>query len=190
MFTILSHRTRPQTVGLAAFLIVSFLPARPLGPRTMSVGAGSTQEDAFATAEGVVNALYDAVTFEAGTTPDWDYVRSMFIDQAIIVLRTSREATTVFDLDGFVGDFVAFIERGNVKETGFTETIIRTEKMVLGDMAHVLVLYEASIRGAARPPSQGVDSFQLIRKDGRWWIVSVTNEVPSADRPLPPTLRH
>ena len=63
-----------------------------------------TQSD-FATAEGVVRELYDLVTFEAGTTPDWDRVRSTFLDEAVVVLRTSREATTVFTVDGFVQDF-------------------------------------------------------------------------------------
>ncbi len=185
--------TYPIALGLnaAGFL---FLPPTSQPEHPPSAGREATpaepQEDDFATAGGVVNALYEAVTFDAGTTPDWDHVRSMFIDQAVIVLRTSREGTTMFDVEGFVGDFVSFIERANVGETGFKETIIRTTEMVFGDMAHVLVLYEASIPGSARPPQQGVDSFQLIRQDARWWIVSVTNEVPTPDRPVPSVLRH
>jgi hypothetical protein len=146
-------------------------------------------ESDFAMAEGVVRELYDLVTFEAGTTPDWDRVRSTFLDEAVVVLRTSPDATTVFTVDGFVQDFVQFIETSNVKETGFVERIACLRSMVFGDMAHILVRYEPSIPGSGDPPRQGVDSFQLIKKDGRWWIVSVTNEVPSADRPVPPELR-
>jgi hypothetical protein len=139
-------------------------------------------------AESLVRGLYTAVTFEAGTTPDWDHVRSMFLDRATVVLRTTRTATTVFDVDGFVADFVSFIERANVQATGFTERVVRVRPLVFGDIAHVLVLYEASIPGSGRPPQQGVDSFQLIRRDGRWWIVSIVNEIPTPDRPLPPEL--
>jgi len=146
-------------------------------------------KEPFQTAEGLVTALYESVTFEAGSTPDWDHVRSMFIDEAVIVLRTSRQDTTVFSVEGFVGDFVTFIERADAGRTGFSERIIRTRPMVFGDIAHVLVLYEASIPGSLRPPQQGVDSFSLIRKHGRWWIAAVTNEIPTPDRPVPLELR-
>ena len=140
-------------------------------------------------AEALVGSLYAAVTFEPGRPPDWDHVRSMFIEEAVIVLRTSRDATTIFTVDGFVDDFVSFIEQANAGQTGFTERVVRMKSIVFGDMAQVLVLYEASIPGSPRPPQPGVDGFSLIRRDGRWRIVSVTNEVPGPDRPLPALLR-
>jgi hypothetical protein len=158
-----------------------------LGPHMSKAAHAQTpsEDDALQTAEGVVTQLYELVTFEAGSTPDWDKVRSLFIDEAVIVLRTTRTATTVFSVDGFVNDFVTFIERANVAETGFTEKILRTKPTVFGDMAHVWVLYEASVPGSPRPPQQGVDSFSLIKQDGRWWIAAVTNEIPTPNRPVP-----
>jgi hypothetical protein len=153
----------------------------------VSVGL-APEENPFLTPEGLVTELYRSVSFEAGSTPDWARVRSMFLDEAVIVLRTSREETTVFSVDGFVDDFVAFIERANADEAGFAERVLRIQPLVFGDIAHVLVLYEASLRSSEKPPQRGVDSFQLIRKDGRWWIVAVTNELPTADRPVPPVL--
>ena len=146
-------------------------------------------DNPFDTAEGVVKELYDLVTFEAGSTPDWEQVKALFIDKAIVVLRTSREDSTVFTLQGFVDDFVSFIERAKVIETGFKEEIKRMKTMVFGDIATVLVLYEASIPGRKRPPQQGVDSFSLIKKDGSWKIVSIINEIPTPNRPVPEELR-
>jgi len=153
-----------------------------------SPAAAQSDPDA-ATAEGLVRALYDRVSSEPGSIPDWDLVRSAFLPQAIVVLRTSRDSTTVFTLDGFVQDFVTFIERANVRATGFTERVVKTQATVFGDIAHVLVLYEAHITGSPRPPQQGVDSFQLIQREGRWWIVSLVNEIPTANRPIPPALQ-
>jgi len=151
--------------------------------------ATAADKDTYASAESVVNELYELVTFGPGTTPDWDQVRALFIDEAVIVLRTSRTSTSVFDVEGFVGDFVAFIEDRDVVNTGFAEKIVRTKAMVFGDIAHVLVLYTAEIPGSGRGPHPGVDSFQLIQKDDRWWIASVVNEIPTSDRPVPVALQ-
>lgn len=141
------------------------------------------------TPEGVVHALYDLCTFDAGTLPDWDLMRSYFLPQATVVLRTSRDANTIFDLEGFIGDWLRFIERDSVEERGFTEEIVRMSATVFGDMAHILVLYQASFPDWERPPQPGVDSIQLIKNGGRWWIVSITNEVPTPSRPIPEALR-
>ncbi|MDH5715344.1 MAG: hypothetical protein OEZ30_07260, partial [Candidatus Aminicenantes bacterium] len=172
--------------GVIILILVVFLSAF----LCLSVQAQtSSEENPLSTAEGVVAELYQLVTFEAGSTPDWEKVRSLFIDEAVIVLRTSWENITIFSVQGFIDDFVNFIERFKVEKTGFVEEIKRTKAMVFGDMAHILVLYEASIPGSERPPQQGVDSFLLINKDGRWWIAAVTNELPTPDNPLPAELR-
>ncbi len=142
-----------------------------------------------ATADGVVRHLYDLVTFDAGTTPDWDQVRAVFIDEAVIVLRTSRTESKVMSLDGFIQDWLDFIERANAIETGFEEKVIRTVPTEFKDIAHVWVLYEAHIPGSPRPPQQGVDGFSLIRRDGKWLIAAVVNEIPDPQHPVPEVLR-
>ncbi|MHC5209612.1 MAG: nuclear transport factor 2 family protein [Planctomycetota bacterium] len=141
------------------------------------------------TPEQVVRDVYAQVSFGPGTTPDWDKVRAHFLDEAVIVLRTGRETTAVFTLDGFVADFVAFIERTEADERGFTETVLSLHATVFGDIAHVLVLYEAQLQGSERGPSRGVDSFHLIRRGDRWSIVSILNELPSDERPVPAVLQ-
>lgn len=150
---------------------------------------GTGNETTLNTAGGVVKALYKLVTFKAGTTPDWEKVKSLFIKEAVIVLRTSRQDNTVFSVDGFVADFVSFIDRAKVKQTGFTEKIVRMKTMVFKDIAHILVLYEAVVPGTAMPPQKGVDSIQLIKKKGRWWIAAITNEIPTPEHPVPEALR-
>ena len=136
----------------------------------------------------VVRELYELVTIEKGTTGDWDSVRALFIKEAVVVLRTSRTGTSIFTLEGFVDDFVTFITNYNIKETGFNETILNLKTWVYGDMAHVLVLYEAEIPNSEIPSNKGVDSFLLIRKEGKWKVAAITNEVPTPDRPIPKEL--
>jgi len=145
----------------------------------------------------LVGGLYGLVSSTGGQLPDWDKVRACFLKEAVIVLRTSRTATTAFSLEGFIKDFVDFYERpyktagGPVlpKDKGFGEKVIRMKTWEYGDMAHILVLYEAQIIGVTRPPQQGVDSWLLIRRDGRWFIAAATNEIVTPDRPIPAELR-
>ncbi len=139
-------------------------------------------------AEAVVHELYDLVTFDAGTLPDWDRVRATFIPEAVIVLRTARTATTVFDVDGFIGDWLRFVEAANVEATGFSETILKTHTTVMGTMASVMVLYEAQFPGSERR-QRGVDLFLLTERPDGWKIAAVTNELPNEDRPIPAVLR-
>ena len=137
---------------------------------------------------GVVTELYDLVTFGPGTTPDWDAVRSLFCEEAVVVLRTGRDRMSVFSLEGFVNDFVQFIEQAKVEETGFTERILDMRETTYGDIAQVLVRFDSHIPGSGRAPNEGIDSFELIRSEGRWRIVSIVNERPTADNPIPDDL--
>jgi hypothetical protein len=139
--------------------------------------------------EALTRALYAAVSFNPGSEPDWSYVRSMFHRDATVVLRVSRDSTAVMTVDGFVEDFVTFIRRFRADTSGFHEKVVRVKPMILGNIAHMLVLYEASIPTLKRPPQQGIDSFHLVRHGGRWWITSIVNEVLTRERPLPDILK-
>jgi hypothetical protein len=145
-------------------------------------------ENQLKTAEELVTEIYNLVSFKAGETPDWKKVKSFFIDDAVIVLRTSFTQQSIFSRDGFIDDFKNFIKQARVDTTGFKEKIINIKTTIIGDIAHCFVVYDASIPNRQRPPQRGVDSFQLIKKDGQWRIVSIVNEIPTPNRPMPEEL--
>ena len=128
--------------------------------------------------------------------PDWARVRSFFVPEAVVVLRTSRTATSVFTLDGFIKDFVDFYETPRKygeapvtpRQNGFTEQVLQASAREFGEIAQVAVLYEARIVGLSRPPTRGVDLWLLARRDGRWRVAAVVNEIVTADRPVPSDL--
>ncbi|HQR45480.1 MAG TPA: hypothetical protein PK598_05620, partial [Thermoanaerobaculia bacterium] len=142
-----------------------------------------------ATPEGLVAELYRSVSWKAGETADWAKVRSLFFPSAVVFLRTSRTTSAAFTVEGFIDDFVTFANRDEVKKNGFGERIVATKATVFRDIAQILVLYEARIPNSPRGPQQGVDSFQLIRTDGRWWIIGIANDIVTAENPAPPALR-
>jgi hypothetical protein len=183
-----SSRLRKAVVGTA----VAFLS---LG--AVLCGVETAAQSPSQSAEDLISGLYGLVSSEGGKLPDWNKVRACFLEEAVIVLRTSRTAVTTFSLDGFIKDFVGFYERPFKigertvipKDAGFNERVVRMKVWEYGDMAHALVLYEAQITGGGASPQQGVDSWLLVRRDGRWSIAAVTNEVVTAARPVPAELQ-
>jgi len=150
----------------------------------MPISAQEVEQSADPTnAEETIRHLYDIISSEAGRVPDWEPVRALFLPEALIVLRSSREAMSVLSLDGFIGDFDEFYQVPQVQEKGFKETILDLKATEFGDMAQVWVLYEARVPDGGG--NQGVDNFSLIRRDGEWLIAAITNEVPFPGRPVP-----
>jgi hypothetical protein len=157
--------------------LVSLLLAAPL------VAQEAGEDSDVGSAEATVRVLYDIISAEAGRVPDWEPVRALFLPEALIILRSSRDAMSVLTLDGFIRDFEQFYQVPQVKESGFKETILELKATEFGDMAQVWVLYEARVPGGGG--NQGVDNFSLIRRDGEWRVAAITNEVPFPGRAVP-----
>jgi hypothetical protein len=140
--------------------------------------------------ESLVRGLYASVSFEADTTPDWDYVRSFFIPEAVFGVRKTRTSMEVLGLDGFVAWWLEDIEKHKMKERGFEESVENLKMTEYGNIAQCFVVYKARFKTPADAPGQlGLDSFALMKKDGRWWIVSIMNDVVTPQNPLPEDLR-
>src|SRR5262245_61664209 len=145
--------------------------------------------DKLQTAEGVVQELYRMVCVPVGGDTDWEQVRKLFLPEAVIILRENKELNT-FTVQGWIDDFVAWNKKARSSERGFEEKIVRTAPTVFRDIAHILVLYEARLLDWKDKPAQpGVDSIELVRKDGRWWIAAITNDLPNAENPIPTALQ-
>lgn len=154
-----------------AVLVATLLAGQAAAPAFAQDPAPHAAAAGAAPVGDVVAGLYTLVSATGGTMPDWDKVRALFLKEAVIVLRTSRTTLTPFSLEGFI------------------KKVVRMKVWEFGDMAHVLVLYEAMITGFPMAPQQGIDSWLLVRRDGRWLIAAATNELVTAARPIPPELR-
>jgi len=161
-------------------LFISILLSFPVFPQTEN---NQTPNE-------VIEQLYHHVTFKANNLPDWDEVRKLFHKDATIVLKTSKEEATVFDLEGFIKDFDDFAKNEKVQENGFEEKILNKKEMTFGNISQFLVLYEAHFPSLDYPPQQGVDSFHLIKTEKGWKIMSIVNEIVTPERPIPDNLRY
>ncbi|MGB6338463.1 MAG: hypothetical protein WBF32_01705 [Candidatus Aminicenantaceae bacterium] len=153
-------------------------------------GRNAVEENVFSDPESLVRELYATVTFDPGNVPDWDYVRKFFTPEAAIAVRMTRTSMAVLNVDEFLKWFDDDVKKYKMNERGFEESIEKLKLTVFGDMAHCFVVYKASFKTPENSPSQlGLDSWGLMKKDGRWWIVSVTNDVVTPQTPLPEELR-
>jgi hypothetical protein len=147
-------------------------------------------ESSLQTPDGVVNELYRLICVpKGGPEPDWERVRSLFIPEAVIILRVSKDASSTFTVQGWIDDFIAYNTKAKSSERGFEEKIVRMAPTVFRDIAHILVLYEARMLDWSKPAAPGVDSIELVRKDGRWFIAAITNDLPNAENPIPAALK-
>jgi hypothetical protein len=144
-----------------------------------SGGANPAPEDIFQNPESLVRGLYAAVSFDPGPGPNWEYVKTFFLPQAVIAVRKTPTSMAVMNVQEFVDWFAAD-----------EETNHKLKLTTLRNMAQVFVVYKARMRTPATSPGQiGLDSWELQNKDGRWWVVAANNDVPTPQAPLPEDLR-
>ena len=134
----------------------------------------------------MIRQIYEDVSSDGSALPDWDLIRSYFVDEAIVVLRTSREGNTQFTLEEFIQDFKDFYERPDLDDSGFREEVLQLKANVYHDIAFIAVIYEASILNSDRPPTKGIDFWLLANSEGTWKVVSVVNEIIRPGEALPP----
>lgn len=141
------------------------------------------------TPDAVVRALYASISFLPGGEPDWERVRSLFFKGArVIPPKRAGVDRVAVDIDAFLERFRQNLP--NLRPKGFREVGTAARLDVFGDVAHAFSTYACSYpasepEGASEPFSRGINSIQLVRDSGRWWVSSLAWDEERADNPLP-----
>ena len=137
-----------------------------------------------ATPEAIVAALYDVISGPAGHKRDWDRMRSLFRPEARLVpMLKAREGAraALLTVEQYIQRSGPFLERD-----GFFEQEIARKTDVFGDFAHVWSTYEArKSKDNAQPFMRGINSIQIVRQDGRWWVLQILWEQEHDAGPIP-----
>ena len=140
-----------------------------------------------ATPEVIVAALYDVISGGAGQKRDWDRMRSLFHPEARLVPMLKRP-------DGIARCTSPWMTTSSVRgpmleQGGFFEQEIARKADVFGDFAHVWSTYEGrKAKGDERPFLRGINSIQLVRQQGRWWVLQILWEQEHDAGAIPPQL--
>jgi hypothetical protein len=142
----------------------------------------------FSTIDGIITALYESISGNAGEPRDWERDRALHHPRALFAparQAAGGPAAGVFDFDEFVASRDPFLVA-----TDFHEVEIARREFHFGAIAHVLSAYEARTAPApaGRVLRRGVNSIQLMHDGERWWILSTVWDNERDGVALPPEL--
>ena len=140
--------------------------------------------------EAVARATYETVSRKPGEPFQWDRFRSLFLPGARLI--PNQEQTQNTFTPHTVDSFIAWIDEawkrvgiGSPNDRGFAESQVSSITEQYGDIAHVMSTYEKYIPGDSRVIGRGINSIQLVKKDGRWWISSIVWDEETGAGPVP-----
>lgn len=126
--------------------------------------------------EAVAN-VYAVISGPVGQERNFEAMRAMFTPDARLTAMTPR---------GLMGGTVdEYITRSGpfLVQSGFTESELARRMEIYGNIAHVWSSYSGTY--GEDEAVRGINSFQLVRIDGRWLVQSIFWQAESPDNPLP-----
>ena len=167
---------QPATPPSAAAAQPAPRPSRFVNATENAVGANPAD---VASLDAIMRAVYDVISGPAGQRRDWNRMRSLFTANARMMPLGARGLRS-----GSVEDYIA--SSGPLLEgEGFFERETNRVVEEYGDIAHVFSTYEATRTAGGPVFLRGINSFQLVRHGGRWWVVSIMWQAETPQTPIP-----
>ena len=160
-------------------------PAAPAAPATTDRPVPAANPADVASIDAILGALYDVISGPAGQPRDWDRMRSLFVPGArLIPVRVKGDGSaeaTVVDVEGYIARTAPFFA-----QEGFFEREVARKTEQFGNIAHVFSTYESRHALADPVPfTRGINSIQLMKDGGRWWVVTVYWDSERPGNPIP-----
>ncbi|MDQ3698664.1 MAG: hypothetical protein M3373_11675 [Gemmatimonadota bacterium] len=138
-----------------------------------------------ASIDAIIEALYDVISGPAGQKRDWDRFRSLFAPGARLIvarpLETGGAQAVVMDPERYVERAGPGLERD-----GFFERELSHKTETFGNIAHRFSTYDSRrAEDDAEPFARGINSIQLLKDGGRWWVVTVFWDSERPGSPIP-----
>ena len=134
--------------------------------------------------DAICKALYASISGPAGQARDWNRVRSLFHrhhKMLPIVRGRSGMQVVALTVDDYVQRSGPMLERD-----GFFEQEQARQVLQFGDLVHVWSTYAGRRALAdAEPFLRGINSIQLVREVGRWWVLQIAWEQEADAGPIP-----
>ncbi|HOT98199.1 MAG TPA: hypothetical protein PLG50_00665 [bacterium] len=135
--------------------------------------------------DAVVRAAYECISGPRGRDRDWDRMRNLWIGNARIILSSAdyegKSRWENLTLESFIQRVSDYY-----KAQGFFEREIASTIQRFGNVAQIWSTFEIR-KGSSTGPviSRGINSWQLVRHEERWWIAQLVYDFESSRNPLP-----
>jgi hypothetical protein len=129
--------------------------------------------------DSIIAAVYGVISGPAGQRRDWDRMRSLFTAGARLMPR-DPSGLRIGGVEDYIATSGPFLEGG-----GFFEREIGRVTEQYGDIAHVFSSYEARRTSDGPIFMRGINSLQLVRHGGRWWVTSIMWQAETPATPIP-----
>jgi hypothetical protein len=132
------------------------------------------------TVEHLISSLYDVISGPAGQPRDWDRFRSLFLpDGRLGIIRAdapAKDNQPAHHSDAVFRTPDMYVERNDpyFKTNGFFERGIANRIEEFGNLVQVWSTYESRHTMADSTPfARGINSIQIVRAQGRFWLANV-----------------
>jgi len=153
---------------------------------TMSQTTKEADPADVSTIDGIMKAVYDVISGEAGKARDWDRFRTLFHENARLIPTGKNAQTGVVTARMLTPEeYIKRAEPFLVKE-GFFEREIARRTEQYGHIVQIFSTYESKHKLDDKTPfARGINSFQLMNDGKRWWVVTIFWEGETPENQIP-----
>jgi len=170
------------------FSIPLFLMAGSPAPATAQMGGGAklpADPDDVSSVDAIMAAVYDVISGPAGEARDWDRWRSLFLSEArLISVGMNRQGETAYRV--MTPEDYVELAGASLEANGFFEEEIGRTQEEFGPVVHLFSAYESKRTPEDPEPfARGINSFQLMHHEDRWWVITIYWTAERPDLPIP-----
>ena len=159
--------------------------SKPGSSPTKKETAAKAAKADVSTPAALVQAAYESISGGVGKERDWKRMRALWLKSARIVLSSENYEGKIryenLNLEDYISRVTDFYQ-----EEGFFTVELAQDVQRFGNIAHIWSTFEIR-KGSLTGPvvNRGINSWQLVKNDGRWWISHLSMDFESSRQPIP-----
>ncbi len=130
--------------------------------------------------DNIITALYNVISGPAGPR-DWNRFRSLYHPDAYMGAFNAKKELRKFSPAQYIQNNGPFFMQHSFLEKEIGRTVNQ-----FGNVAQVFTSYEFTAGTTPPTHKRGINSVELVKEKGRWFIMSITWDEETKDLPIPP----